>query len=121
MGGSGWIPLEDTEPTTSPPGRPCRGPAGYDFELGLMPSKRGPHTTCGNRALGPASWRRRHVRGDVYLRWSPDGTAFDYFHDGDTVELRGSGPRGFQCVVVPEAAELPEGTGGWGDARALAR
>ena len=35
---------------------------------GLMPSKDGPHTTCGSWALGPARRRRRRIRGDVYLR-----------------------------------------------------
>ena len=78
-GGSGWIPLEETEPATSPPGRPCRGPAGFDFEPGIMPSKHGPHTSCGSLAIGSARWRRRRCVADsVYLRWSPDGTAFDY-------------------------------------------
>ncbi|HET6508010.1 MAG TPA: hypothetical protein VFG42_14565 [Baekduia sp.] len=118
-GGSGWIPLEDVEPTESPPGRPCRGPAGFDFEPGLMPSKHGPHTTCGNRAHGPTSWRRRGVVGDAYLRWSPDGTAFDYLHAGDLVAIRGWGPRAFACVTVIAADELAPGTGGWVDRAAL--
>lgn len=120
-GGSGWIALDDTEPASSPPGRPCRGPAGFDFEPGLMPSKHGPHTSCGPTALGPARWRRRRVVEDVYLRWSPDGTAFDYLHRDDIVELRCSGPRGFAGVTVLEAqAHLP-GTGGWVDANGLGR
>jgi hypothetical protein len=119
LGGSGWIPLEDTEPAVSPPGRPCRGPAGFDFEPGLMPSKHGPHTTCGSRALGPARRRRRRIRGDVYLRWSPDGTAFDYLHADDVVEVHGWGPRAFACVIVVAAADLAPGTGGWVDRRML--
>jgi hypothetical protein len=120
-GGSGWIPLSDTEPTTSPPGRPCRGPAGFDFEPGIMPSKHGPHTSCGPRALGPARWRRRRVTDEVYLRWSPDGTAFDYLHSDDTVQFECSGPRGFAGITVLDAQALPTGTGGWVDARMLHR
>ncbi|HVW18038.1 MAG TPA: hypothetical protein VHB30_07295 [Solirubrobacteraceae bacterium] len=120
-GGSGWIPLADAEPTPSPPGRPCRGPAGFDFEPGAMPSKHGPHTTCGSRSVGPARWRRRRVAQDVYLRWSPDGTAFDYLHAGDSVRLECSGPRGFAGVTVLGARALPPGAGGWTDARMLRR
>jgi hypothetical protein len=120
-GGSGWIPLDDTEPTTSPPGRPCRGPAGFDYEPGLMASKHGPHTSCGAIAVGPARWQRRSVVRDVYLRWSPDGTAFDYLHPGDVVQRRCSGPRGFAGVSVVHARALVGETGGWVDARALGR
>ena len=121
-GGSGWIPLEDTAPATSPPGRPCRGPAGFDFEPGIMPSKHGPHTSCGSRAIGSARWRRRRcAAASVYLRWSPDGTAFDYLHAGDIVELRCSGPRGFAGVTVVSAQTVAPGTSGWLDAGALAR
>lgn len=121
QGGSGWIPLADVQSTVSPPGRPCRGPAGFDFEPGLMPSKHGPRTTCGQRALGPLAWRTRHVLGHVYVRWSPDGTAFDYLHAGDVVELRCRGPRAFAGVSVLEAAALPAGAGGWVDVAALRR
>jgi hypothetical protein len=115
-GGSGWIALEDREPAVSPPGRPCRGPAGFDFEPGLMPSKRGPHTTCGSRVIVPRRWRRRAVAVDaVYLRYSPDGTAWDYLRHGEKVELVCHGPRGFDGVIVPA-----RGVVGWVDGAALA-
>jgi hypothetical protein len=87
-GGSGWIALEECEPAVSSPGRPCRGPAGFDFEPGVMPSKRGPHTTCGSRGIVPRRGRPRTVAVDaVYLRYSPDGTAWDYLRQGEEVEL----------------------------------
>jgi hypothetical protein len=120
QGGSGWIPLEDTEPTTSPPGRPCRGPAGFDFEPGLMPSKHGPHTSCGHILLTPARLRRRTVSAEsAYLRWSPDGTAFARLLAGDVVELGCSGPRGFVGVTVLEARTIATGERGWTERAAL--
>jgi hypothetical protein len=122
QGGSGWIPLEDIEPTVSPPGRPCRGPAGFDFEPGVMPSKHGPHTTCGQRLLRPARWRRRACAApDAYIRWSPDGTAWDYLVADDLVELRSTGPRGFACVTVIRSATVAAGESGWVEASALGR
>jgi hypothetical protein len=43
-----------------------------------MPSRRGPHTTCGSRAIVPGRWRRRTVAvAAVYLRYSPDGTPWE--------------------------------------------
>lgn len=116
-GGSGWIPLADCEPAVSPPGRPCRGPAGFDFEPGVMPSKHGPHTTCGSRVLLPRPWRRRTVAADaVYLRYSPDGTAWDYLRHGEQVELVCHGPRGFDGVLAPS-----RGVAGWVEGAALRR
>ena len=121
-GGSGWIPLADTEPTTSPPGRPCRGPAGFDFEPGVMPSKHGPHTTCGSRAVGPAKWRRRRIGvPSAYLRWSPDGTAWNYLHSGDAVEVRCHGPRAFAGVTVIASRTVDPGESGWIEESALTR
>jgi hypothetical protein len=121
-GGSGWVPLEDTEPSVSPPGRPCRGPAGFDFEPGVMPSKHGPHTSCGSRRFGPAARRRRICAAPaVYIRWSPDGTAWDYLLGGDVVELRSTGPRGFAGVTVLRAENVRPGASGWVPAAALAR
>ncbi|HEY6758257.1 MAG TPA: hypothetical protein VI318_02160 [Baekduia sp.] len=120
-GGSGWIPLADAEPATSPPGRPCRGPAGFDFEPGLMPSKHGPHTTCGRRVLGSLRRRRRCVGWSAaYLRWSPDGTAWEYLHADDVVELRCHGPRDFAGVTVVSSASVATGQSGWIEERALA-
>jgi hypothetical protein len=58
---------------------------------------------------------------DVYIRWSPDGTAFDYLVFGDLVEIRSTGPRGFACVTVIRSASLATGESGWVDARALGR
>jgi hypothetical protein len=121
-GGSGWIPLPDTERTTSPPGRPCRGPAGFDFEPGVMPSKHGPHTSCGSSAFGSADRRLRRVApASAYLRWSPDGTAWDYLHRGDTVELRCHGPRGFAGVTVLDSRSVAAGDSGWIEESALAK
>ncbi|HEY6758523.1 MAG TPA: hypothetical protein VI318_03500 [Baekduia sp.] len=120
-GGSGWVPLDDVAATTSPPGRPCRGPAGFDFEPGLMPSKRGPRTACGPANHLPARWRRRVVDQDVYLRWSPDGTAFDYLHQDDVVELRCGGPRAYAGVTVVDARAARAGVSGWVDLAALER
>jgi hypothetical protein len=120
QGGSGWIPLDDIEPTTSPPGRPCRGPAGFDFEPGVMPSKHGPHTTCGSLAWGPRRWRRRRVRWpNPYLRYSPDGTAWDRLLAGDRVLVRCHGPRAFAGVTVLESRLVPEGSSGWIEEAAL--
>lgn len=121
-GGSGWLPLEDAEPAVSPPGRPCRGPAGFDFEPGVMPSKHGPHTSCGTRLRGPSAWRRRVCAVPaVYVRWSPDGTAWDYLLEGDVVELRCTGPRGFAGVTMIDAQNIAPGASGWVAAGALAR
>jgi hypothetical protein len=121
-GGSGWIPLADSEPAPSPPGRPCRGPAGFNFEPGVMPSKHGPHTTCGSPAFGSARRRRRRVAAPAaYLRWSPDGTAWDYLRGGDAVELRCHGPRGFAGVTVIASRTVAPGKSGWIDERALVR
>ena len=122
QGGSGWIPLEDVEPWHSPPGRPCKGPAGFDFEPGVMPSKHGPHTSCGSRAMGPARLRSRVVAAaDVYIRYSPAGTAWDYLLRDDRVELRCHGPRGFDGVTVVSSRYLPTGATGWATAGALRR
>lgn len=121
-GGSGWIALPDTEPAVSPPGRPCRGPAGFDFEPGLTPSKHGPYTTCGTRAFGSAGRRHRVISPvSAYLRWSPDGTAWDRLHHGDTVEVGCHGPRGFAGVTVLESRTVAAGDGGWIEESALAR
>ena len=114
QGGSGWIPLDDIERTESPPGRPCRGPAGFDFEPGVMPSKHGPHTTCGTRAFGSAGHRLRIVAAEApYLRWSPDGTAWDRLHRGDEVELLVHGPRSFVGVRVVASRSVADGMAGW--------
>jgi hypothetical protein len=87
-----------------------------------MPSKHGPHTTCGSRAFGSASRRRRRVgAGAAYLRWSPDGTAWDYLHSEDSVELRCHGPRGFAGVTVVASRTVAAGEGGWIEEGALAR
>jgi hypothetical protein len=116
-GGSGWIALADCEPAVSPPGRPCRGPAGFDFEPGVMPSKHGPHTTCGSRVVLPRRWRRRTVGVDaVYVRYSPDGTAWDYLRHGEQVELVCHGPRGFDGVL-----SASRGAAGWVEGAALRR
>ncbi|HVP02679.1 MAG TPA: hypothetical protein VMT10_08925 [Solirubrobacteraceae bacterium] len=119
-GGSGWLPLGDLRRDTETP-QPCRGPAGFDFEPGRMPSKHGPHTSCGSVPLMPARWRGRLVLDpDVYVRYSPDGTAFDYLAGGDEVTIRCTGgPRGFVCVSVERSAFVPAGTTGWVEASAL--
>jgi hypothetical protein len=105
-----------------PPDRPCKGPAGFDFEPGVMPSKQGPHTSCGARAMGPARQRARVVAAaDVYIRYSPAGTAWDYLLRGDRVELRCHGPRGFDGVTVVSSRHLPAGATGWASAGALRR
>jgi hypothetical protein len=122
QGGSGWIPLDDVEPWHSPPGRPCKGPAGFDFEPGVMPTKHGPHTSCGTRAIGPARLRARVVAAaDVYIRYSPAGTAWDYLLRGDRVELRCHGPRGFDGVTIVSSRYLPAGATGWATAGVLRR
>jgi len=95
----------------------CSSPAkGFDFEPGVMPSMRGPHTTCGSGVIVPRRWRRRAVAVDaVYLRCSPDGTAWDCLRRGEEVELVCHGPRGFDGVIVPA-----RGVAGWVDGAALA-
>ena len=53
----------------------CSSPAkGFDFEPGVMPSRRGPHTTCGSRVIMLHRWRRRAIGVDA-VYYSPDGTA----------------------------------------------
>jgi hypothetical protein len=80
-----------------------------------MPSKRGPHTTCGSLVIVSRRWRRRTVAVDaVYLRYSPDGTAWDYLRQGEEVELVCHGPREFDGVIVPA-----RGAAGWVDGAAL--
>jgi hypothetical protein len=120
-GGSGWIPEADTEPWHSPPGRPCRGPAGLDFEPGAMPTKHGPHTSCGSRAVMPRRLRERTVRAvDVYLRYSPDGTAWEYLLQGDRVQVECHGPRAYAGVTVLQARNVAGGAAGWVAQEALA-
>ena len=81
------------------------------------PSKHGPRTTCGSRLVTPRRWRGRTVTAAaVYLRYSPDGTAWDYLLRGEDVELVCHGPRGFDGVQVPGT-----GAAGWVDAAALGR
>ena len=82
-----------------------------------MPSKHGPRTTCGSRVVVPRRWRQRTVAADaVYLRYSPDGTAWDYLRRGEQVELVCHGPRGFDGVLVPGT-----GVAGWVEGSALRR
>lgn len=120
QGGSGWIPLDDIERTESPPTRPCRGPAGFDFEPGVMPSKHGPHTTCGTRAFGTAHHRLRIIAAEApYVRWSPDGTAWDRLHREDVVELLVHGPRSFAGVRVVASRSVARGMAGWVEEMAL--
>jgi hypothetical protein len=72
--------------------------------------------------MGPAHLRARVVAAaDVYLRYSPGGTAWDYLVLGDRVELRCHGPREFDGITVISSRSVATGATGWATAGALRR
>ena len=114
---SGWMPLEILEQDRNTKRVAC-GPAGADFDR-RDPSKCPPHCDGGplqeedvDRRTGRAAIRAR----EVYLRWSPRGTAFRYLVRGDEVRLLcryRSGPHDYTGLEVVEGRWTPVGTRGW--------
>ena len=109
---------------------PCHGIdglySGHEVNIGYRPYRTTRPTAirvaCGTRAMGPARLRARVVAAtDVYIRYSPAGTAWDYRLRGDRVELRCHGPRGFDGVTVVSSRHLPAAATGWATAGALTR
>jgi hypothetical protein len=121
---TGWIAAGDiqADPDRSRP--PLRGPGGYDFEVGR--TSPGPHSVspCGHDISAlPEAERVRIVKSvDVYLRYSPGGTAKDYLDTGDKVLLILVGAAEFVFVqVVASSPDNPAGPGarGWMSLEAL--
>jgi hypothetical protein len=115
---TGWIAFDDLEPD---PGRPTPliGPAKLDFEVGRTAPGVHAVSGCGRDIRDrPRSDRTRDViADDVYLRYSPRGTAKHYLHHGDEVLLLlVEGPHRFAFVEVlasdPGNPAKP-GTRGW--------
>ena len=100
---TGWINFDDIEPDADKSKPPLTGPARLDFEVGR--TSPGPHSAsgCGRDVRGrPRAERVRVVKAqDVYLRYSPRGTAKHYLHDGEEVLLLlVDGPHGFAFAEV---------------------
>lgn len=124
---TGWVRFADIEYHSDAAKHPLGGPAGIDFEVGRTVPRSKSVSGCGDKT---------HLHGDdlirvvdareVYLRYSPRGTAFHYLHRGDRVKLcLVNGPHGFVCVtvdktVLPFSTAKP-GSSGWTSQSALKR
>lgn len=112
---SGWARLEDLEPDLDFRGAAC-GPAGADFD-------RRDTSLCRGRCDGRPLEDVRRVSGpavivsrEVYLRWSPRGTAFRYLVRGDRVRRLCRwrfGRQDYIGVEVVTAPWVPAGVRGW--------
>jgi hypothetical protein len=121
---TGWIAAGDIEADQDAAKPPLKGTAGFDFEVGRTAP--GPHSVspCGHDVSGrPAADRVRIVKAtDVYLRYSPGGTARAYLESGDKVELILVGAAEFVFVsVLSSSPGNPAGPGsrGWTSLTAL--
>jgi hypothetical protein len=127
IGKAGWVCTSDIthDPDLSIP--PMKGPAQLDFEVGRTLPRAPSSSGCGEKAKGTAKERTRLVaERDLYIRYSPRGTAFAYLHRGDEVKiLITNGPHGFVCVEVTKVVKFPnaikEGRRGWVSASGLSR
>lgn len=114
---TGWVFEDDLGPDEDSLSKPpLNGPAGYDFEVyRTLPQPKKP-SGCGKRSL---TQRTLTVAArEVFLRYSPRGTAFHYLHRGEKVKvLIALGPHGFIFVEVVEGET--KGSRGWTTAGAL--
>jgi hypothetical protein len=124
---TGWICIDDIETDPDPHKPPLKGPAGLDFEVGrTSPGHKSP-SGCGDDIRDRSRQERARVvkAQDVYLRYSPRGTAKHYLHHGNKVLLLlANGPHGFVFVEVltcTEDSPARPGTRGWISAAALQR
>jgi len=112
---SGWLALDALEQHLAAERIAC-GPAGSDFDR-RDPALCSGH--CDGRPLtGVASAGGRTTVGarEVYLRWSPRGTAFRYLVRGDEVRRMcrwESGAHDYTGVDVVNARWSPVGVRGW--------
>jgi hypothetical protein len=112
---SGWLPLDVLEPHPRFDELAC-GPAGADFD------RRHPRR-CGSHCDGQPIRDVARLKGttsvaarEVYLRWSPRGTAFRYLVRGDRVRRLcrwESGPHDYTGIEVVEARWAPVRARGW--------
>jgi hypothetical protein len=112
---SGWLSLEVLEQDLGFEGLAC-GPAGADFDR-RHPQRCGAH--CDGKPIADVD----RLRGtaavsarEVYLRWSPRGTAFRYLVRADRVRRLArfrSGPHDYTAVEVLDGRWTPAGTRGW--------
>jgi hypothetical protein len=118
---SGWVALADLEPDPDHPESAC-GPAEVDFDR-RDPSLCSPH--CDGRPLQrvePAAGVSVVRAREVYLRYSPQGTAFRYLQRGEAVRALcrwRSGRLDYTGVEVRTARWAPRGTRGWVASSAL--
>jgi hypothetical protein len=112
---SGWLPLDAIEPHPGAKRVAC-GPAGSDFDR-RDPRLCAPH--CDGRPLRGverARGRTTIAAREVYLRWSPRGTAFRYLLRGDEVRRLcrwESGAHDHTGIEVVSGRWAGRGTRGW--------
>jgi hypothetical protein len=110
-GDTGWMKETALTKLNLGDGPRLNGPAGQDFQVGVsMPTpKKKPRWRIGRAIRG----RRVVTSRELYIRYSPRGTAFGYLLEGDVVEVRWLGLRGFACVTVVKSDSVEEGSTGW--------
>lgn len=112
---TGWIKFDDLYYDPNPEVPPLKGPGGFDFECDRTEPSEKSGPGCGK--ISKTKPTRTVVVRDVYLRFSPRGTALHYLHQGDVVRLLlVDGPHGFAfCEVIQAASDgsATTGTRGW--------
>lgn len=123
-GNTGWVAADDIAPDHDVHEPLLKGPMGprhgHDFEVGHgTPNANKTNTGCGHDLRDrPRGERLRVVHAnEVYLRYSPKGTAYQYLHAGDRVLLLiAANPDDFAFVEVLESSHgnpADPATRGW--------
>lgn len=114
---TGWIPLADIGVDPNSASKPALdGPGGYDFEVGRTLPLEKKSNSCGKISLTRPL--RVVTAREVYLRYSPRGTAFHFLHEGDVVKLllvnAEKGSYAFvEIVASRQGSPARPGTRGW--------
>jgi hypothetical protein len=112
---SGWLTLEALEQHLEAVRAAC-GPAGSDFDRRDVRLCRGHCDGRPLRGVEPADGTAKIGAREVYLRWSPRGTAFRYLVRGDEVRRLcrwDSRPHDYTGVEVRSGRWAPAKTRGW--------